>query len=164
MKVHKDGYPLRPVLSLPGSMYENLTNELAKLIEDLPGAGIETSSQIIRDKIKETVLKEDEQLISLDVKSLYTNVPIDEAISLAADRLYESKDCTIERTTFTELMRMALVNIKFKVGDDWYQQIDGLAMGSKLAVYLANMWMKGFESKLGAGEEEETEKNPYSAI
>ena len=84
-KVHKPGVPLRPVLSLPGSHYENLTNELATLLEKLPGSGIGTSTEQVRDSLSGVRLQEDETVISLDVKSLYTNVPVDESISLAVD-------------------------------------------------------------------------------
>ena len=50
-KINKKGASLRPVLSLPGSCYENLTSALAELIEDVEGAGIETSTQKIKEDI-----------------------------------------------------------------------------------------------------------------
>ena len=69
-KVHKANTPLRLVLSLPGSCYESLTNHLAKWLERLPEAQIETSSSKIREELSSLVLDEGEVLISLDVKSL----------------------------------------------------------------------------------------------
>ena len=44
-KLHKQGSPLRPILSFPGSCYENLSQSLSRWLEQLPGANIETSSQ-----------------------------------------------------------------------------------------------------------------------
>ena len=40
-KVRKDETPLRPVLSLPGSSYENLNKMLAKCFDKIDGANIE---------------------------------------------------------------------------------------------------------------------------
>ena len=44
-KLHKIGTPLQPVLSIPGSSYENLNKFLSPFFEKLPGANIETNSQ-----------------------------------------------------------------------------------------------------------------------
>ena len=44
-KVHKDETPLRPVLSPPGSSYENLNKMLAKLFDNNDGANIETNTK-----------------------------------------------------------------------------------------------------------------------
>ena len=73
-KVHKQGTPLRPVLSLPGSSYDNLNKTLAKYFEENEGANIETNTQMAREILEKTELDSDESIISLDVKSLYTNV------------------------------------------------------------------------------------------
>ena len=48
-KVHKDETPLRPVLSLPGSSYENLNKMLAKFFDNIDGANIETNTKEARE-------------------------------------------------------------------------------------------------------------------
>ena len=58
-KVHKANNPLRLVLKLPGSSHYNLNKVLAKIVEKIECANIETNSLEARE-------------IS---KSLYTNVP-----------------------------------------------------------------------------------------
>ena len=45
---------------------------------------------MIADKLAEIKLAEDEELISFDVVSLYTNVPVNEAIEVCANFLYTS--------------------------------------------------------------------------
>ena len=74
-KVHKQGTPLRPVLSLPGSSYDNLNKTLAKYFDEIE-ANIETNTQMAREILEKTELDSDESIISLDVNSLYTNVPL----------------------------------------------------------------------------------------
>ena len=145
-KVHKKNTPLRPVLSLPGSCYEPLTNRMACLLEDLPEAQIETSSSDIKDTIASINLEDGEVMMSLDVKSLYTNVPVDESIKMAADLVYSRPSIPeFSKDTFITLLGLAVKNVSIRCESSWYSQVDGLAMGSKLSVYLANIWMRKFE-------------------
>ena len=83
-KVHKQGSPLRPILSFPGSCYENFPRflSLSRWLEQLPGANIETSSQNERSCCQR------QGIISFDLKSLYANVLVTESIQLAADFLF----------------------------------------------------------------------------
>ena len=69
-KVHKIGTPIRPVLSIPGSSYENINKFLSPFFEKLPGANIETNSKDARAALEATKLDEDELVLSIDVKSL----------------------------------------------------------------------------------------------
>ena len=67
-KIHKQGTPLRPVLSLPGSSYDNLNKTLAKYFDEIQGANIETNTIMAREILENTELVSDESIISLDVK------------------------------------------------------------------------------------------------
>ena len=88
-------------------------------------------------------------ILSLDVKSLYTNVPVKEAINIALRSLYARDDKPeIPRTTMKRLLELAVTNVHFKCNESWYCQKDGLAMGASLAVVLANLWMKSWEPQL----------------
>ena len=82
-KVHKQGTPLRLVLSLPGSSYDNLIKTLAMYFEEIEGENMETNTQMAREILEKTELDSDDSIISLDVKSLYTNVPLKAAIDPA---------------------------------------------------------------------------------
>ena len=48
--------PARPVLSLPGSSYDNLNNTLAKYFDEIEGANIETNTQMAREILEKTEL------------------------------------------------------------------------------------------------------------
>ena len=85
----------------------------------------------------------------MDVKSLYTNVPVDEAIGLAVEALYEhNEDQVVEENTLKKLMKLAVTNVWFMSGQEWFIQTDGVAMGAAMAVILANLWLKKFEGVL----------------
>ena len=90
---------------------------------------------------------------------MYTNVTVSESISLAADLAYRHQDMPFDKQTFIDLLRLALIEVLFQVGNSWYRQVDGLAMGSKLAVYLANIWMSQFISRLGGKKSAECDED-----
>ena len=164
-KVHKIGTPLRPVLSIPGSSYENLNKFLSPFFGKLPGANIETNSKDARAALETTKLDEDELVVSLDVKSLYTNVPVEEAIEIALKDLYSSDEVPeIPSSATKSLLRPAVTNVHFKCNKVWYNQSNGLAMGASLAVILPNLWMKLFEKSLQKPKKGRKIKTPDTKV
>ena len=138
-KVHKAETPLRPVLSLPGSLYESVNKTFANFLNNIDGANIETNTKYAREMIENIALNQDETVISLDVKSLYINVLLKEVIEIALQKLYSQlSPPENQRATMKKLLNMAVSKVYFKCNDSWYVQVDGLAMGSSLAVFLAN--------------------------
>ena len=130
-KVYKANVPLRPILSLLGSCYDNLTSALADWVIKLPDAAIESSTVKVKEALMDLTLEEDETLVSLDFKSLFTNVPVEESIDLAAEQVF-ARDITpkMSKEAFIVLMKLALKNIVFQCGEEYCQK-DGVAMGSK---------------------------------
>ena len=83
------------------------------------------------------------------MKSLYTNVPLKEAIDIALRKLYEQVEPpSTDRKTMKRLLNMSVSQNHFKCNETWYVQNDGLAMGASLAVFLANLWLKQYETVL----------------
>ncbi|CAF3828851.1 unnamed protein product [Rotaria sp. Silwood1] len=92
-KAHKTGYPTRPIISTIGSYQYQLSKYLAKAIRDArPQAKsyIKDSFEVVK-RLKEIVLEKQKTYImcSFDVESLYTNVPIEEAIETTLDYIYK---------------------------------------------------------------------------
>ena len=79
-KVHKQDTPVRPVLSMPGSVYYNVAKQVAKWLSFIPECQINCDTKTICDTLSTVTLDENEELVSFDVVSLYTNVPVMEAI------------------------------------------------------------------------------------
>ena len=70
-------------------MYELLSKELASIISKQPQAKINCNAQEINRNLFQLKLNEDEHLISLDVVSLFTNVPVDDAIDYTVELIFE---------------------------------------------------------------------------
>ena len=87
------------------------------------------------------------QMVSLDVVSLFTKVPTDETLAvvwdkLAADPLPEERTCILI-DNLMEMLTFYVATTYFGMGSDIYRQ--GLAMGSPLSLVLANIYMEYFE-------------------
>ena len=81
------------------------------------------------------------------MKSLYTNVPVKEAIQKAADRLY-SGDVqlpSVDKETFTTLATISSTIFILSTHDGTYREINGLSMGSPPAPPLSNIWLSKYE-------------------
>ena len=94
---------------------------------------------------------DDEVLVSYDVKSLFTNIPVEEAIIICERRLHA--DATLpKRTTMSvpiiiSLLRFCLTSTSFRYNNQHYQQLDGVAMGSPVSPVVSDIFMEDFEDK-----------------
>ena len=89
------------------------------------------------------------QMVSLDVVTLFTKVPTDETLAvildnLAADPLLEERTC-IPIDYLMEMLTFCVKTTKFAKWSDLYPQEEGLAMGLPLSPVLANIYMEYFE-------------------
>ena len=86
-------------------------------------------------------------MASLDVESLFTNIPLEETIKICCDSLYKNQELlrNISKNQFEKLLRAALSNNYFLFDGSIYQQIDGVAMGSPLGPSLANAFLAHYE-------------------
>ncbi|CAF4325700.1 unnamed protein product [Rotaria sp. Silwood2] len=71
-------------------------------------------------------------MVSFDVASLYTNVPLTETIDIILKHLYDghAKPPTISREDMKELLDLATKKSHFLFNGQLYDQIDGVSMGS----------------------------------
>ena len=147
-KVHKTSVPTRPVLSMPGSAYHSTALQCAEWLSVVEECQINSSTKSISDSLQSIELEDDEELISFDVTSLYTNVPVKEAIAECADLLYSGKYelPPVDKQTFIELLTLCTCNVLMSTHDGFYRQVDGLAMGSPPAPMLANGWLYKYDA------------------
>ena len=76
---------MRPVLSMPGSPYDKIGQVLSMNLSKLPECMIKVATSDISDSLKDIIIRDDEEIVSFYVTSLYTNVPVVESISVCAD-------------------------------------------------------------------------------
>lgn len=90
-KLHKPDVPLRPIVSMIGSVSYKLAKCLARMIAPLKGFYLPKHQAIdacsFRNEILQHQINPDEELASLDVESMYTSIPAMQAIEVAIDTL-----------------------------------------------------------------------------
>ena len=149
-KVHKTSIPLRPVLSMPGSAYYRISKQITEWLAGVKECQINSSTKSIADSLGNLQLPDDEEVISFDVSSLYTNVPVQEAIEHCADLLFSStyKKPPVTKDTFIMLASLSNCNVLMLTHNGYYRQVDGLAMGSPSAPSFANGWLSKFDDNI----------------
>ena len=149
-KVHKNGVPVRPVLSMPGSAYHRIAMKVSKWLSVVDECKIQSSTQAIATSLGAVELDDDEVLVSFDVSSLYTNVPVHEAIDVCTNFLFSGKYETppVSKETFKKLLTISTCDVLMLTHDGYYRQKDGLAMGSPPAPPLANGWLFNYDHRI----------------
>ena len=86
-------------------------------------------------------------MASLDIESLFTNIPLDETIENCINNLFANND-TVQnfiKEDLKELLKFASYESFFTFDNEYYSQLDGVAMGSPLGPTLANAFLCHFE-------------------
>ena len=152
-KIHKPDTPLRPIVSSCGSVTYGVAKELAKILKPLVGKSPHhiNSTQDFVEQAKHFTLEAGECLSSYDVSALFTSVPIDPALNVIKDLLV--KDNTLKERTVMEvediilLLEFCLKNTYFSFQGQFYEQVEGAAMGSPVSPIVANLYMEYLEQK-----------------
>ena len=140
-------------MSSCGSVTYGVAKELAKILKPLVGKSPHhiTSTQDFVEQVRHIKLEPGECLSSYDVSALFTSVPIDPALNIIKDLL--DKDTTLKERTIMEvgdiilLLEFCLKNTYFSFQGQFYEQVEGAAMGSPVSPIVANLYMEYLEQK-----------------
>ena len=130
-----------------------MTKELAKILKPLIGKSPHhiNSNQDFPEQVKHITLVPGECLSSYDVSALFTSVPIDPALKIIKDLL--AKDHTLKDRTVIGiddiilLLEFCLKNTYFSLQGQFFEQVEGAAMGSPVSPIVANLYMEYLEQK-----------------
>ena len=156
LKIHKNKQnpPGRPIVSANSHPTENISqfvdSHLNPLVPKLPSYIKDTTHFLKKlDDLKE--LPPGSLLVTLDVSSLYTNIPHNEGIKACRKALNSSDHLSrshLKTESICDLMRMILTMNNFEFDNNYYIQLHGTAMGTRMAPAYANLFMGDLERKL----------------
>ena len=89
-------------------------------------------------------------MVSFDVVSLFTNVPLEETTNIIIKRMYDRNEINtnIAKQEMKELLYLCTKNAHFTLNSKTYVQIGDVAMGFPLGFVLANIFMVELEQIL----------------
>jgi hypothetical protein len=98
---------------MPGSVYHKIGVQVADWLSVVKECKINSSTKTISDMLAEVKLEDDEEMISFDVSSLYTNVPVMEAIDYCTELLYSGRYQLppVDKETFKQLAQISSCNV-----------------------------------------------------
>ena len=150
-KIHKPTITGRPIISGNGCVTEGISSfvdeHIKKYVTMLP-SHIKDTTHFIQT-VESITLPEQCFLVTMDVTSLYTNIPNHEGITAVNRTLLENNyDSVVNKSSLLKMLTLVLHKNNFSFNGTNYLQIGGTAMGTKVAPSYANLFMGQLEKKL----------------
>ena len=150
-KIHKPTPVGRPIISGCDGPTERLSAFVDRLLQP-----IAKEQELYKEStdfitfIKRTKVPENAILVSMDVTSLYTNIPQEEGIYIVcnAHESYYLGESPISTQYLKRALELILQENSFQFTGKDYLQTHGTAMGTKMAVSFANIFMGKAESQI----------------
>ena len=153
-KIHKSPTAVRPICS----GCSGPTERISKLVDIHLQPIVPKIESYIKDSghliqmLENITLPKQCTIATIDVSAMYTNIPHEEGIKAVKNRLYtlnpESDKVPIPPGTMSDLIRTVLTHNYFQFADHMYHQVQGTAMGTRMAPAYANLFMADLEEKL----------------
>ena len=134
-KIHKTGNPGRPIVNGIGSITKKISayidEEIRQLIPRIPSYLKDTTHLINIPHDKK--LASADILVTIDVKSLYTNIPHTEGIKALNRTMEETDTNSMKKLLICRLANLVLTKNYFEFNNKLYRQTQGTAMGTRMA-------------------------------
>lgn len=148
-KVHKPNVPMRPITSGIGSAPHRLAKILAKPLSgalgNISGSHLRNSGDL-KERLSSVSFK-NKKLVSFDVTSLFTEVPVNEALDAVRTAIASTNvELPLPEGDFIQLVELCVRFNLFEYDGDEFRQIHGMAMGSPLSAVMASLFMEVLES------------------
>ena len=150
-KLHKTPISVRPIVSGTGGITEKVSafldhdHFLQPLLTNIPSY-LKNSTELI-ELISSMSVSVDDILVTIDVSSLYLNIPQEEGVTVTLDFMEAEGALPLPRPVLEQLLNIVLKCNIFKFGGQIYKQIKGTAMGTKCAPAFAGIFMHQLEQQ-----------------
>ena len=151
-KIHKPTPVGRPIISGCDGPTEKLSAFIDKLLQPITQkqqSYLKDTTDFINflEKIK---VPKNAILVSMDVTSLYTNIPQEEGIETVcrAYDIFYNNEPPVPTRLINRALRLILQENSFQFMEGHYLQTHGTAMGTKMAVAFANIFMAKIETEI----------------
>ena len=149
-KIHKDGVPVRPIVSYTGTPLSEISKYIAEILKPY---GKQKEHQTNNAKsfstfMRQQTIEPDEIMVSFEVTSLYTTIPIDYIIIIEDLLQHDNKiadQTSLSPNQILDVLNSLLRTTYFKFNDQFYQQTDRAAMGDPTSAIVSEIYMQVLE-------------------
>ena len=145
-----DSLKFRPIIAQTGTCMYNAAQVISEYLQPLYAENeyiIHNTQDFPKLIQAEPTLEPNEEYVSYDVESLFTNVPVKETIEYILDEIYKNgrlpKICT--RLIMKRLLLKLTTESTFVFQSTYYKQTDGCTMGGPLSVTFSNIYLTKLE-------------------
>ena len=140
----KEYYQIYPTGSCAGTASYQLAKYLAQLLPPLTRSGYTVNStKDLIVKIKNEKVPQNCNMVSFDVKSLFTSVPLEYTIDIIIKRVFEDHEITtiFTKSEMKKPLTLYTKNVHFSFNNEICIHIDGVPMGSPMETMIANIYL-----------------------
>ena len=133
---------MRPIVSFCGSPTYQLSKYLTNVLRPLTDESrlkLQSTENFI-DAIKTIQIPDDHKLVSFDVKSLFTSIPLQLALDCTENAIKSSVD-------IMDLLNLCLTSTYVQYNGKHYKQLHGTVKGSPVSVVVAEIVMQNIEEQ-----------------
>ena len=98
--------------------------------------------------LEKTKFSIDSFLFTVDFESLYTNIPVTDAIEMMKKLVFQFQNVIPNAHFVIDLLELVLKNSLMTFDKEYFQQIFGIIMGTNLAPILANLYLAMLKEEL----------------
>ena len=154
-KVHKTPHKVRPIVSCSSGPTERISGFLCRVLSphlDNVKSLITNSQQVVQI-IESLDLSQHSSitLVSLDVEALYLSIPQAAAIEMVLQRVLPTSPPSSQSNNYKNMIRnflkVVICDNTFRFHQKFFNQVKGVAMGTKCAPPFANLFLACLEEK-----------------
>ena len=142
----------RPIVSDTGS----ISRRCASFVEYFLAPLARRARSYIRDSVHlissldSVVIDVNTLLFTMDIRSLYTNIPLEEGIAAVSKAFIKFPDVTRPDLTLLSMLRLLLTSNYFSFQSRHFLQLQGTAMGCAFGASYANIFLSEWEDRIYA--------------
>ena len=134
--------PFRPIVSALNTYNYHLAKFLCNLLQPHLPSRYTVSDSFSFVQELHTIDASNKYMVSFDLVSLFTNIPLKECVDLAVSYIIEGNTkLKLSKADLTKLFTIVTAKTNFLFNGKVYDQIDGVVMGSPIAPVLANLFL-----------------------
>ena len=148
LKIHKDRLKIRLIVNTQNSPIYKIAKKISKELTPLIRSGksyIKDTEQFV-DKIRNIKLEENGTMISFDISDMYPSLPKQDVITEVIRRINdENFKPSMNKKALTELVNISVEFMSSSCNNQYYEQKDGLFIGSSTSPALAELYIQRVE-------------------